>query len=786
MGKHRQRKPKDWKAKKRENPSWGEIVKENELMINYYKAQGIIPSEEWDTFWTYCRKDLPSTFRISTMRGQAQDLLRSLRDGYISKISQLDLKKASEKEKPTTNGDNNSTEKNKHIEEEEEESEQDLSLEPIKWYPNNLAWTSNLSRRFLRRSEILQKLHRFLVEDSECGAISRQEAVSMIPPMLLDVKPHHMVLDMCAAPGSKTGQIIEMMHDDVGNDGKTLPTGAVVANDADHKRCYLLTHQAKRLETHCVMITNHDASVFPKLYAKNRDENHGDGGSGEGTLLEFDRVLCDVPCSGDGTIRKNPQLWSKWTPHLGTSLHGLQIRILNRGLELLKVGGRLVYSTCSFNPIENEAVIAAVLSRAQGSVELFDCSAELPELVRRPGVTSWKVCSRTGKEYKTMADVVGERGSEGYKETMFPLPEGELKALNIERCVRIFPNDQNTGGFFIAVFEKKRELPWQKAKRSRNNRLMPWELLNQEEAATKTGKEEESASVVDNGDVTVGVAVAKDNNHQDGERKSEEKPDDEKKDNNVPSSPPRKKFRRGQIREAPYIFLDKADQELQDIRNFYGFSADLPTNQFLVRGHEGKKRHIYLVSTGVEKIISSNPNLKIINTGLRVLSRSQFTAGKAEHGLSYRLVQDGLHLMSRFVSNRCVNITYDDLVTFLTHGELETAQLGPSTLQQLEGLTMGCVLWHFNPSGGVDYPQCSVQADIWLCGHYGHKLVQCMITREEKKHFLRLLGVPIPDELQVKVKGSGWGDAQEGKDEVKKKEEEGEEEDEKIEVESAD
>lgn len=69
----------------------------------------------------------------------------------------------------------------------------------------------------------------------------------------------------------------------------------------------------------------------------------------------------------------------------------LQLSILNRGCELLKVDGRLVYSTCSFNPIENEAVVSNLLSQAKGAFKLIDVSHELPGLIRKPGITSWKV-----------------------------------------------------------------------------------------------------------------------------------------------------------------------------------------------------------------------------------------------------------------------------------------------------------------------------------------------------------------------------------------------------------
>lgn len=120
----------------------------------------------------------------------------------------------------------------------------------------------------------------------------------MIPPLVLDIKPWHkvsmliiicalcldvemvfllsvvfdmycplsvQVLDMCAAPGSKTAQLLEFLHAD-DSAPQPMPSGVVVANDANNKRCYMLVHQAKRLNSPCLMVTNHDASVYPMLY----------------------------------------------------------------------------------------------------------------------------------------------------------------------------------------------------------------------------------------------------------------------------------------------------------------------------------------------------------------------------------------------------------------------------------------------------------------------------------------------------------------------------------------
>ena len=88
------------------------------------------------------------------------------------------------------------------------------------------------------------------------------------------------------------------------------------------------------------------------------------------SLASYDKIVCDEPCSGDGTVRKNPTVWKNWSPGAGNSLHREQYGIARRGLELLKVGGEFAYSTCSMNPVENEAVIARLIAESQGNLEV--------------------------------------------------------------------------------------------------------------------------------------------------------------------------------------------------------------------------------------------------------------------------------------------------------------------------------------------------------------------------------------------------------------------------------
>jgi 16S rRNA C967 or C1407 C5-methylase (RsmB/RsmF family) len=133
----------------------------------------------------------------------------------------------------------------------------------VNWYPiPDICYCfDELSRPELRQSEKLKNLHRFIVDEVEAGRIFRQEKVSMIPVTLLKIEPKHSVLDMCAAPGSKTIQILEYLH----AGGEKVIDGFVIANDTDAQRAYMLTHQARRLNSPALYVTQNDARIYPNL-----------------------------------------------------------------------------------------------------------------------------------------------------------------------------------------------------------------------------------------------------------------------------------------------------------------------------------------------------------------------------------------------------------------------------------------------------------------------------------------------------------------------------------------
>jgi tRNA (cytosine34-C5)-methyltransferase len=286
---------------------------------------------------------------------------------------------------------------------------------------------------------------------------------------------------MCAAPGSKTSQMLETMKARAVEAAVPL-TGYVLANDVDTNRAYMLVHQCRRIDSSALCVTVHKAQYFPSL-----DRS----GSGQGF---FDRVLCDVPCSGDGTARKTMNIWRNWSPGSGVNLHPLQIQIAKRGANLLKVGGLMVYSTCSFNPVENEAVVSALLQSSRGSLELVDARPLLPGLKTRAGLTTWVVMDglsnkdrfelKGGSQASTScANDTGETAEKDLelarldmksfgsfddvpdalrrriRTTCFPPPPEIARALRLELCIRCLPHDQNTGGFFIAAIRKVAPFP---------------------------------------------------------------------------------------------------------------------------------------------------------------------------------------------------------------------------------------------------------------------------------------------------------------------------------------
>jgi NOL1/NOP2/sun family putative RNA methylase len=255
---------------------------------------------------------------------------------------------------------------------------------------------------------ILSALH-------DTGRLTRQEAVSMIPAIALDAQPGELVLDMCASPGSKTTQIAEHL------DGR----GIVMANEVVNSRINTLVANTKRHGSITPIIVHHDGRFIPKV-----------------PQTGFDKILVDAPCTGSATTRKNPDVWNKWLPSGGRALHKLQLELLTRAITLTKPGGKIVYSTCSLDPIENEAVIAEIL-RNFDCISVIPTSKLIPKIPIKKGFVEWPNLNDKGDVCENIE----------MEQSMLSPVDKEIKN-QLTNCLRIWNDDVDAGGFFIAALHK--------------------------------------------------------------------------------------------------------------------------------------------------------------------------------------------------------------------------------------------------------------------------------------------------------------------------------------------
>lgn len=219
------------------------------------------------------------------------------------------------------------------------------------------------------------------------GMFYIQEAVQTLPVRVLDPHPGETILDMAAAPGGKCTHIASCMHN----------RGPLIANEPVGKRQPSLMGNINRLGVLNATVTSYRGESFPMH-------------------TQFDRVLLDAPCSAEGTLRKEPSLRDGATVSTIVRLSRLQRRLILRAYDLLKPGGTLVYSTCTFAPEENEGTVSYLLSERDallGTIALPFSASD--------GITGWN-----GEEY----------------------------APEVSRCVRIYPHHIDSGGGFIAHIQK--------------------------------------------------------------------------------------------------------------------------------------------------------------------------------------------------------------------------------------------------------------------------------------------------------------------------------------------
>ena len=295
----------------------------------------------------------------------------------------------------------------------------DMGATKIAWSVGNEAYQLPFARGQAPRDgtrELLALLH-------DTGRVTRQEAASMLPILVLDPQQDELLLDLCAAPGSKATHAAERM----------APNGVVVANEPISGRVNMLASNRGRLSLHNVMITQHDGRHVGRIPKPG-----------------FDAIVADVPCTGSATSRKNKDVWWSWSPKGGRTMFQLQVDIASRGAQLLRPGGMMVYSTCSIDPVENEAVIAELVRKCPWMevVEINESNVE--GLVWHQGLTSWMPLDENGKVPEQPQDVPF------FDERYMPPTEQELLAA-LPKTRRLYPMDNNTGGFYVALLRHRED-----------------------------------------------------------------------------------------------------------------------------------------------------------------------------------------------------------------------------------------------------------------------------------------------------------------------------------------
>ena len=185
-----------------------------------------------------------------------------------------------------------------------------------------------------------------------------QDIASQWCCLALDAKADERIADVCAAPGGKTMTVAQYM----GNHG------AVVAGDLHAHKCRAMTERVRRYGFTCISVNQRDASQLPA------PEDEG----------AYDRVICDVPCSGLGVMRRKPEIRYK-SPEDFDTLPALQLQILQQAARLVKAGGVLQYSTCTLRPEENEAVVSAFLAE---NTDFVPRLLQLPACFEQSGIAA--------------------------------------------------------------------------------------------------------------------------------------------------------------------------------------------------------------------------------------------------------------------------------------------------------------------------------------------------------------------------------------------------------------
>ncbi len=222
----------------------------------------------------------------------------------------------------------------------------------------------------------------------------------MMPIIALNPQPNEILLDLCASPGSKTTQAAAKMQN----------KGIIFANDISIGRITILSSNLEKCGVTNTILTRHEGIELCQKFNKIK-KNYN-----ELQNFQFDKILVDAPCSGEGNIRLSPRTYLEWSEGMLERFGKKQKKLASQALELLKVGGEMVYSTCTHSPEENELVIQHLIDNYDIEIQQIN----LP-IISRQGITQWK---------------------------------NQTLSQELKKCARIYHHDNDMEGFFLCKMKK--------------------------------------------------------------------------------------------------------------------------------------------------------------------------------------------------------------------------------------------------------------------------------------------------------------------------------------------
>ncbi|MBU1976013.1 MAG: RsmB/NOP family class I SAM-dependent RNA methyltransferase [Nanoarchaeota archaeon] len=316
-------------------------AKDLEIKPAFEERYRLLLGKDYDTFMKYSTSYIRKAIRVNTLKITVPELVKRLEDRW--------------------------------------------TLEPVPWCKEGF-WIRHKGKGNEERFDVGNLVEHML------GFIYVQDPASMIPPLVLDPNPGDLVLDLCAAPGSKTTQLAMYMQN----------KGVIVANDIKVDRLKPLGLNLQRCGVSNAIISQMYGQRFSRMEQK------------------FDKVLVDGPCTGTGTIRRSLKTLRMWSPNMVKKLAKEQKRLVESGFSVLKKGGTLVYSTCTQEPEENEGVVSWLLEKYPDA-DLVDIKLNIQ--------SSKPILEFAGVKFDSQ----------------------------VSKCLRIYPQDNDSEGFFVAKIRKTEE-----------------------------------------------------------------------------------------------------------------------------------------------------------------------------------------------------------------------------------------------------------------------------------------------------------------------------------------